>query len=117
MTFEAAASGLPILATPVSGVRELIEDGRNGYLITRDPVMIAERLGRLGEDAELRARLGAAARESALAFSWERMVREHERPMSGSARHRGVGAFAAVSARVRGRRAGGFRARRWRRAP
>ncbi len=28
VTFEAAASGLPILATPVNGVRELIATGR-----------------------------------------------------------------------------------------
>src|ERR1700730_4028421 len=45
VTFEAAASGVPILATPVSGVRELIEDGRNGFLIDRRPEEIAERLG------------------------------------------------------------------------
>jgi glycosyltransferase involved in cell wall biosynthesis len=77
VTFEAAASGLPVLATPVSGVRELIEDERNGYLIDRDPQLIAERLGRLAADAELRSRLGRAARESALAFSVERMVFEY----------------------------------------
>jgi len=77
VTFEAAASGLPVLATPVSGVRELIEDGRNGFLITREPELIAERLGRLAADPELRRRLGGAARESALAFSRERMAREH----------------------------------------
>jgi glycosyltransferase involved in cell wall biosynthesis len=78
VTFEAAASGLPILACPVSGVRELIEDGRNGFLIGRDPAMIAQRLGQLADDASLRRRLGEAARSSALAFSWERMVAEHE---------------------------------------
>ena len=37
VTFEAAASGLPLLATPVNGVRELIDDGRNGFLIDREP--------------------------------------------------------------------------------
>lgn len=77
VTFEAAASGLPVLATPVSGVRELIEDGRNGYLIGRDPRLIAERLTGLAADPELRSRLGRAARESALAFSVQRMVLEH----------------------------------------
>jgi UDP-glucose:(heptosyl)LPS alpha-1,3-glucosyltransferase len=77
VTFEAAASGLPILAAPVSGVRELIDDERNGMLITREPGMIAERLRRLAADPGLRSRLGAAARESALAFSSERMTREH----------------------------------------
>jgi glycosyltransferase involved in cell wall biosynthesis len=76
VTFEAAASGLPILATPVSGVRELIEDGRNGFLIARDPVEIAERLKQLAAP-DLRARLGAGARESALEYSWTRMVQRH----------------------------------------
>jgi glycosyltransferase involved in cell wall biosynthesis len=77
VTFEAAASGLPILATPVSGVRELIENGRNGFLIARDPDEIAGRLRQLAGDPELRSRLGEAARKSALAYSTERMVASH----------------------------------------
>jgi UDP-glucose:(heptosyl)LPS alpha-1,3-glucosyltransferase len=78
VTFEAAASGLAILATPVNGVRELIEDGRTGFLITADPDAIAERLRALGADPALRALLGQAAREAALAYGRERMVTEHE---------------------------------------
>ncbi|HEX4466476.1 MAG TPA: glycosyltransferase family 4 protein, partial [Solirubrobacteraceae bacterium] len=77
VTFEAAASGLAVLATPVNGVRELIEDGENGFLIDRDPERIAELLRRLAENEELRSRLGRAARESALRFSWQRMVAGH----------------------------------------
>jgi glycosyltransferase involved in cell wall biosynthesis len=77
VTFEAAASGLAIIATPVNGVRELIEDGTNGFLVPAEPDAIAECLRRLGSDPDLRARLGRAARESALAFTGERMVREH----------------------------------------
>jgi glycosyltransferase involved in cell wall biosynthesis len=77
VTFEAAASGLAVLATPVSGVSELIVDGHNGYLIGRDPRTIGERLVALASDAALRARLGRAARKSALQFSWARMVARH----------------------------------------
>ena len=77
VTFEAAASGLPVLVTPVSGVRELIEDGRNGFLISRDPELIAARLRALAGDGALRERLGRAARESALAYSSSRMVERH----------------------------------------
>jgi glycosyltransferase involved in cell wall biosynthesis len=69
---------LPLLATPVSGVRELIEDDRNGFTIDRRPETIAGRLSQLGEDAALRERLGAGARESALAYSWEQTVAKHE---------------------------------------
>jgi glycosyltransferase involved in cell wall biosynthesis len=78
VTFEAAASGLAILATPVNGVRELIEDGHNGFLITTEPDVIAERLQRLAADPALRSRLGRAARQAALAFGRERMVAEHD---------------------------------------
>jgi UDP-glucose:(heptosyl)LPS alpha-1,3-glucosyltransferase len=77
VTFEAAASGLPVLATPVHGVRELVRDGENGYLIGRDPAQIAARLRELAADPGLRERLGRAARESALAYGSERMVARH----------------------------------------
>lgn len=77
VTFEAAASGLPVLATAVNGVRELIQDGDNGFLITAEPEMIANRLTRLGADPDLRSRLGRAAREASQAFGRERMIAEH----------------------------------------
>ncbi|HEX3517685.1 MAG TPA: glycosyltransferase family 4 protein [Solirubrobacteraceae bacterium] len=77
VTFEAAATGLPIIATPVNGVRELIEDGVNGYLIDASADAIAERLRGLAANQQLRERLGVAARSSALAFPWERMIAEH----------------------------------------
>jgi UDP-glucose:(heptosyl)LPS alpha-1,3-glucosyltransferase len=77
VSFEAASSGLPVLATPVSGVRELIEDGRNGFQISRDPREIARRLEQLAADPALRLAMGRAARESALRFSWRQMVARH----------------------------------------
>ncbi|MGH2864895.1 MAG: glycosyltransferase family 4 protein [Solirubrobacteraceae bacterium] len=77
VTFEAAASGLPIIATPVNGVRELIEDGRSGFLVVPEPSVIAERLSQLADDPSLRRRLGEAARRAALGFGVERMVAAH----------------------------------------
>jgi glycosyltransferase involved in cell wall biosynthesis len=77
VSFEAAASATPVLATPVNGVRELVENARNGYLISRDPGEIATRLRELAADPQLRQRLGAAARESALRFGSARMISEH----------------------------------------
>ncbi len=78
VTFEAAASGLAILAAPVSGVRELIDDGVNGLLISPDdPAEIAAHLRELAADPALRARLGRAARESSLRFSWHAMAQAH----------------------------------------
>jgi glycosyltransferase involved in cell wall biosynthesis len=78
VTFEAAASGLAILATPVNGVRELIRDRENGLLIEREPGQIAERLRLLAADPAMRSRLGEAARRSALSFGRDRMVAEHD---------------------------------------
>jgi UDP-glucose:(heptosyl)LPS alpha-1,3-glucosyltransferase len=78
VSLEAAASGLPILATPVNGVRELVSDGANGFLIGRDPQDIARRLQQLADDPQLRLRLGSAVRRTALEYSWERMVDRHD---------------------------------------
>lgn len=85
VSFEAAASGLPVLVTPVNGVRELIRDGQNGLLIDREPDAIAARLVDLARDPELRSRLGRAARESALQFDSQRMVCGYEELYAGLA--------------------------------
>lgn len=76
-SLEAAACGLPILATPINGVRELIVDEESGFVIDRDAGEIADRLKRLAADPELMANIGSAAREAALAFGWDRMVARH----------------------------------------
>jgi glycosyltransferase involved in cell wall biosynthesis len=77
VTFEAAASGVPVLATPVSGVRELIRDGENGFLIAAEPTSIAGRLNDLAADPAMRERVGSAARQAALAFTWDDAVAKH----------------------------------------
>jgi UDP-glucose:(heptosyl)LPS alpha-1,3-glucosyltransferase len=86
VALEAAASGLPILATPVNGVRELVREGENGFLISREPGAIAECLNQLAADPQLRERLGAAARRSALEYSWEKMVTRHDELFASRAR-------------------------------
>ena len=59
---EAAAAGRAIVATDVTGCREVVRDGIEGLLVPRGDVDAAARaLVRLADDAPLRARLGAAA--------------------------------------------------------
>jgi glycosyltransferase involved in cell wall biosynthesis len=77
VTYEAAASGLPLLVTPVSGVEDLLVDDRNGWFIDRDPEQIAARLRALVADPSLRAQLGTNAREDSQRFSWSRVVDEY----------------------------------------
>ena len=58
---EAQSQGLPSVATRVSAIPELIEDGVNGILVPPgDPDALAAALARLLGDPELRRRLGAA---------------------------------------------------------
>jgi UDP-glucose:(heptosyl)LPS alpha-1,3-glucosyltransferase len=77
VTLEAAACGVPILATPVNGVSELLRDGHSGFLISQEPRTIADRLQALGNDPALRASMARAVRQAALGFSWETMVARH----------------------------------------
>jgi glycosyltransferase involved in cell wall biosynthesis len=61
---EAMAFGLPIVGTDIAGVREQIEHGSNGLVVTPgDPLALADALETLLQDGELRSRLGQAGRD------------------------------------------------------
>ncbi len=63
---EAMANGLPIIATRVGAIPDLIEDGVDGVLVEPgDPAALAAALAAVLGDAERRAALGVAARERA----------------------------------------------------
>lgn len=63
---EAAASGLPVVATDIRGCREVVEDGVNGLLVpVRDPESLAKAIQTIGDDQQLRARMGNAGDERA----------------------------------------------------
>lgn len=70
---EGMAYGRSVVATAVGGLPDAIEDGVTGLLVPPgDTVALRAALERLLGDAELRASLGAAAREHArAAFSWD----------------------------------------------
>lgn len=59
---EAAASGLPVVATDIRGCREVVDDERTGLLVpARDPDALEAAIDRLAGDAAARRRLGEAA--------------------------------------------------------
>lgn len=63
---EAMAAGTPTVATNVGGVPDAIEDGVHGYLIAPgDTHALADRIMRMLGDADLRVRIGSAARDRA----------------------------------------------------
>jgi glycosyltransferase involved in cell wall biosynthesis len=75
VALEAAASGLPLVATPVNGVEELLVDGEAGIAVERSPDAVAEALVELATRSDDRARMADAARRRATAFTWEESVR------------------------------------------
>ena len=59
---EAAATGLPIIATDIRGCRQVVDHGRTGLLVPpRDPGALAAALRELGGDAARRREMGTAA--------------------------------------------------------
>jgi glycosyltransferase involved in cell wall biosynthesis len=77
---EAMAAGLPIVASRVGGIPELIDHERTGLLVPPgDAASLADRLCRLMIDPELGARLGDAARDEVQSrYSFDRMVAAFE---------------------------------------
>jgi glycosyltransferase involved in cell wall biosynthesis len=73
---EAMLSSLPVVATRVSAVPEIVVDGTTGFLVPpRNDELLAARLGELLNDADLRRRLGTAGLERARTeFSVETMT-------------------------------------------
>lgn len=60
---EAMRAGLPVVATRVGGIPELVQDGVSGYLVEReDEIGLRDALIRLIADSSLRLRMGREAR-------------------------------------------------------
>ena len=77
---EAMLAALPVVATRVGSVAELVVDGETGIVVERDDVDgLVAALGRL-RDSTLRTKLGAAGRVRAReCYTVEQMARAYER--------------------------------------
>jgi glycosyltransferase involved in cell wall biosynthesis len=72
---EAAASGLPVIATDIRGCRQVVEDGVNGYLFPVGEVeALTAAITRVGEDENLRKRMARESVSRAAARFDERLV-------------------------------------------
>jgi glycosyltransferase involved in cell wall biosynthesis len=101
---EAMACGLPVVATEVGGIPELVEPGVTGKLVPRgDVAALAGALEEMANDAPMRRGMGRAARSRALArFSKERMALELERIYEGLPGNAPAMAVGAASAALSG---------------
>jgi glycosyltransferase involved in cell wall biosynthesis len=70
---EAMACGIPVVGSRVDGIVDIIEDGKNGFLVPpRDPKSLASAIERLLKDEDLRERLGEEGlRKVRKEFTWE----------------------------------------------
>ncbi|MDI6751683.1 MAG: glycosyltransferase [bacterium] len=77
---EAMAASLPVVATDVGGVSELVNDGKTGFLVkAEDAQALAESIEKLLLDKDLRKRMGEAGMEKIQKeFSMDRLVKEME---------------------------------------
>jgi glycosyltransferase involved in cell wall biosynthesis len=73
---EAAAMGLPVIATNIRGCRQVVDDGRTGVLVAvNDAAALQDALLLLSGNGELRHRMGeAACRKAADEFDQRRVI-------------------------------------------
>ena len=74
---EAMACSLPVFATPVGGIEDYLRDGVNGYQIKLEAEDIACRLKAALDHSELMSKLREGARNTAVAYSWDRIGLEY----------------------------------------
>ncbi len=77
VVLESLASGRPVVATDTGGVREILGNGKEGYLVkVGDVEEMSARVIRLLEDRKLREEMGKRGRKKAEEFSLRRMAEE-----------------------------------------
>ena len=75
VALEALAVGVPVVASAVGGLMDIVQHEQNGLLVPpEDPAALAGALNRLLDDAALRTRLAAAGPDSTERFSLDRYV-------------------------------------------
>jgi len=69
---EAMSAGKPVVASDIEGFRGIMTDGEQGLLVPKkDTGALANALGRLARDPELRSKLGGQGSRSAEDYRWE----------------------------------------------
>ena len=77
---EAMAASLPVVATDVGGLKEIVSDGETGYLVeSGNAAVLADKVSTLLTDKNLRKRMGNKGRKVALdRFSLESMIDNYQ---------------------------------------
>ena len=73
---EGIACGLPVVSTRIESVQAYVDETAADLVAGNEPAALAAAIGRLHDDPERRARMGAAARARAEALAWSRIAVE-----------------------------------------
>lgn len=79
VVLEAMAAGLPIVATKVGGLPEIIKNGENGFLVEpKNAEQISEKVSLILMDSRLRETLSRNNRENSKNFNWDNIAQKLE---------------------------------------
>ncbi|MHA1264590.1 MAG: glycosyltransferase family 4 protein [Candidatus Helarchaeota archaeon] len=75
---EAAAAGLPLICSAVGIANDIIDDGKNGFIVPNDPHYIATKLRFLIENEKNRKRFGILTKKKVKNnYSWDKVVKKY----------------------------------------
>lgn len=80
VNLEAMACGIPIIASRIGGIPDVVKDGICGLLVEpNDPNGLSEGIIKILNDAELRERLGKTGKNQVKLYSWDKIAKETDR--------------------------------------
>jgi glycosyltransferase involved in cell wall biosynthesis len=84
VNLEAMVCDVPIVASKIGGVPDVVKDGENGLLVPpRDSEALADAIVYLLENEDIRKRMGKNGRKKVEGYSWERIAEETEKVYEG----------------------------------
>ena len=76
---QAGMVGIPVVATNVGSINEIVVNGQTGFLTDLSVEQLAQAVAKLASNSDLRAKMGAAGKEYTLArYGVERLVKDHQ---------------------------------------
>lgn len=80
VNLEAMACGIPIVASKIGGIPDIVKDGENGLLVPpRNSKVLADAIIYLLENEDIREKMGKNGREKVEDYSWEMIAEETEK--------------------------------------